>query len=115
MKRLLGLAAIAIVGLCSTQSSAHGPTVRITPKGLEPALLNLFLGSTVHFTNELAQSQGAIVCIDEACRVRSPVLKAPGDGWHYTFDALGSHAIRLEGKPEAAMKIVIVPKKPGMP
>lgn len=90
---------------------AHGPTVEIRAAGLSPALLNLFEGTTVHFANTIDAPAGLVVLVDEAGKVRSPVLKAPGDGWHYTFEASGRYAIRLEQRPEAKMTIVVVPKR----
>ncbi|MBK7949957.1 MAG: hypothetical protein IPK00_14690 [Deltaproteobacteria bacterium] len=105
-----GLVAAALLGV-PAPARAHGPTVEIRATGLSPALLNLFEGTTVHFANTLDAPAGLVVLVDEAGRIRSPVLKAPGDGWHYTFEASGRYAIRLEQRPEAKMTIVVVPKR----
>ena len=88
---------------------AHGPTVEITTAGLKPVLLNLFEGTTVHFTNTLATPQGLVVT-GEAGTVVSPSLAPAGEGWHYTFEKGGAYAIRLEKRPEATMRIVVVKK-----
>ncbi len=89
---------------------AHGPTVEITTAGFKPVLLNLFEGTTVHFTNTLAAPQGLVVT-GESETVTSPSLAAAGEGWHYTFVKSGAYAIRLVQRPEAAMRIVVVKKK----
>ena len=97
--------------LVAVSARAHGPTVEIGEAGLRPPLLNLFEGTTVHFANTISAAQGLVVLVDEAGAVRSPVLKAPGDGWHHTFEKSGRYAIRLEQRPEAKMTIVVVPKR----
>lgn len=103
----LGLLVVFGVG----SSAAHGPTVEIGPEGLRPPLLNLYAGTTVHFANRVATPSGVVVLVDEAGDVRSPVLKAPGDGWHHTFEGLGRHVIRLAERPDATMTIMIVPRR----
>ncbi|MBY0401975.1 hypothetical protein K2X89_16905 [Myxococcota bacterium] len=113
LRALAGIAAlVAAVLFGATSARAHGPTVEIRATGLSPALLNLYQGTTVHFANTIAAPEGLVVLVDEAGQVRSPVLAAPGDGWHYTFEATGRYAIRLAGRPEAKMTIVVVPKRP---
>lgn len=108
-------AALSSLGLlvvfCAGSSAAHGPTVEIGPEGLRPPLLNLYAGTTVHFANRVATPSGVVVLVDEAGEVKSPPLKAPGDGWHHTFEDLGRHSIRLAERPEATMTIVIVPRR----
>lgn len=101
----------ASIGLATAApASAHGPTVEITAAGFKPLLLNLFEGTTVHFTNVVASSEGLIVT-DEAKSFASPPITADGDGWHYTFEKIGTYEIRIEQRSEAKMRIVIV-KKP---
>ena len=92
-------------------SRAHGPTVEITDAGLKPPLLNLFEGTTVHFSNKQNAPLGIVVWIDETGSVKSPVLRAPGDGWHHTFEKSGRYSVRLEQRPDAKMTIVVVPRK----
>lgn len=105
------LAGAALLALAPTPARAHGPTVEIRASGLSPALLNLFVGTTVHFANTTPAPDGVVVLIDEAGKIRSPLLKAPGDGWHHTFEATGRYSIRLEQRPDAKMTIVVVPKR----
>lgn len=113
--RVAALASIASLVsaalLVPATASAHGPTVEIRATGLAPALLNLFEGTTVHFANTIDAQEGLVVLVDEAGKVRSPILKVPGDGWHYTFEESGRYSIRLEQRPEAKMTIVVVPKR----
>ena len=104
----IGFASIVLAA--SAPASAHGPTVDITPTGFKPLLLNLFEGTTVHFTNSVAAPEGLVVT-DEAKTFASPPIAADGDGWHYSFEKIGSYEIRIEQRPEAKMRIVVV-KKP---
>jgi len=102
---------LATVLFAAAPARAHGPTVEIRASGLTPALLNLFEGTTVHFSSTIEAPAGLVVLVDEAGAIRSPRLAKPGDGWHYTFERSGRYSIRLEGRPEAKMTIVVVPKR----
>ena len=104
----IGLASSVLAA--ATSASAHGPTVDITPTGFKPLLLNLFEGTTVHFTNSVAAPEGLVVS-DEAKTFASPPIEPDGDGWHYTFKMIGTYEIRIAQRSEAKMRIVVV-KKP---
>lgn len=107
-----GLLASFFVGAFAAPAGAHGPTVEITAEGLRPPLLNLYLGTTVHFAQTIATPEGVSVEIElEGETTKGPVLAAPGDGWHYTFEQPGRHAIRLAERPAATMTIVVVPRR----
>lgn len=101
----------ALLAVVPAPARAHGPTVEIRASGLTPALLNLFEGTTVHFSNTIEAPSGLVVWIDETGTIRSPSLAKPGDGWHYTFEKAGRYSIRLAQRPEAKMTIVVVPKR----
>ena len=81
----------------------------IGPDGLSPALLNLFAGTTVHFTNGLDVASGVVV-VGEDGSVESPALEVAGEGWHYTFEKTGAYTVRDARRPEATMRIVVVVK-----
>jgi hypothetical protein len=102
--------AVAFALVAPSPARAHGPTVELTAKGLEPVLLNLFEGTTVHFSNTLVAPEGLVV-VDESGLLESPPLKQPGEGWHFTFDRTGSYVIHVRERPEATMRIVVVPKR----
>lgn len=102
--------AFVAVFVLAPAARAHGPTVEIGEAGLKPVLLNLFVGTTVHFANTIHAPEGLVV-VDEGGSFESPRLRAPGDGWHYTFEQPGSHTIRIAGRPEATMRVVIVPRR----
>ena len=108
-------AAFAVVMLASlsllaaSTARAHGPMVEITAAGLKPVLLNLYVGTTVHFSSTLTAPEGLVV-VDQTGALESPPLKSPGDGWHYTFDKTGTFEIHVEQRPDAKMRIVVVPK-----
>ncbi|MEZ4279979.1 MAG: hypothetical protein R3F21_10250 [Myxococcota bacterium] len=107
-------AIVALACVSGGPARAHGPTVKVTATGFEPVLLNLFEGTTVHFTNAIAGSApGAegVVVSDEAGRFESPPITAAGDGWHYTFEERGTYVIRVAGRPEPTLRIVVVAKK----
>ncbi len=109
LRRGAVLIALCVFGL-SGVASAHGPTIEITPEGLEPALLNLFVGTTVHFLNTLERPEGSVIVI-ESGSLESPLLVRPGDDWHYTFEEEGSFEIHLRDRPTARARIVVVPKR----
>jgi plastocyanin len=90
-------------------ASAHGPTIDVSHSKLSPPLLNLFVGTTVHFNNLVAMPGGHVI-VDESGAIKSPPLLAPGDGWHYTFEKEGTFELRIEQHPGAKARIVVVPK-----
>ena len=98
------------LGLAPGAVRAHGPTIEITHDSMEPALLNLFVGSTVHFANMVAMPGGHVV-VDASGRIESPPLEEPGDGWHYTFEEVGTYDVYVRQHPKAKARIVIVPKR----
>ncbi len=101
-------------GLClwagAGPASAHGPTIEISHDEMKPPLLNLFVGTTVHFVNTVAMPGGHVVT-DEAGTFQSPPLEKPGDDWHYTFDQVGTYELFVERHPEVKARIVVVPKR----
>ena len=106
------LVAVALASLwlvAASPARAHGPTVEVTAASLKPVLLNLYVGTTVHFSSTLGAPEGLVV-VDQTGALESPPLKSPGDGWHYTFDKTGTFEIHVEKHPEAKMRIVVVPK-----
>lgn len=97
---------VAFAGL----AEAHGPTIEINHQEMKPALLNLFVGSTVHFVNTVAMPGGHVV-VDGGGTLESPPLAEPGDDWHYTFEKEGTYEIYVKQHPMAKARIVVVPKK----
>ncbi len=91
-------------------ASAHGPTIEVSHSELSPPLLNLFVGTTVHFNNTVAMPGGHVI-VDASGTIKSPPLEAPGDGWHYTFEKEGTFELHIEQHPSAKARIVIVPKR----
>ena len=89
---------------------AHGPTNEISHEALKPTLLNLFVGTTVHFANTVEMPGGHVI-LDEGGTLESPRLEKPGDGWHYTFEEVGTFEIYIREHPEAKARIVVVPKR----
>ena len=105
-------AAVALASLsllAASPARAHGPTVEVSAASLKPVLLNLYVGTTVHFSSTLGAPEGLVV-VDQTGALKSPRLTAPGDGWHYTFDKTGTFEIHVEQHPDAKMRIVVVPK-----
>ena len=115
VRAVCALAAIVVLAFGAAGPAwAHGPTVKITATGFAPVLLNLFEGTTVHFTNAIAASAAGsegVVVSDEAGRFESPPISAAGDGWHYTFEERGTWVIRVAGRPEPTLRIVVVARK----
>lgn len=112
--RWMAIAIASMVVAAAAPVAAHGPTVEISAAGFKPQLLNLFEGTTVHFTNAIAAAGNAaqgVVVTDVAGSFESPLITADGDGWHYTFEKSGAYEIRVQQRPEAKMRIVVV-KKP---
>ncbi len=103
---LLGLSGIGI----PAAARAHGPTIEISHEALKPSLLNLFIGTTVHFSNIVAMPGGHII-VDESGMLESPALEKVGDGWHYTFESEGTYEIYIKQHPAAKARVVVVPKR----
>ena len=103
------LAALALA-LFAPAAWAHGPTIEISHHEMKPPLLNLFVGTTVHFANTVTMPGGHVV-VDESGTLESPPLEKPGDGWHYTFDEPGTYHVSIKQHPMAKAKIVVIPKK----
>ena len=91
-------------------ASAHGPTIEVSHGELKPLLLNLFVGTTVHFSNTVEMPGGHVI-VDESETLESPPLMKPGDGWHYTFEEEGVFEIYIKQHPHAKARIVVVPKR----
>jgi len=105
-------AALAVASLVGAGAAwAHGPTIEISHSEMKPKLLNLYVGTTVHFQNTVAMPGGHTV-IDAAGTLESPPLEKPGDGWHYTFEKEGTYDVYVKQHPMAKARIVVVPKKP---
>jgi plastocyanin len=105
----LGTLAAALC-LVAGAAEAHGPTIEITHSEMKPALLNLFVGTTVHFANMVSMPGGHVV-VDTQGRIESPPLEEPGDGWHYTFEEVGTYEVYVRQHPKARARINVVPKK----
>ena len=104
--RVLLLAALLGAGA----ARAHGPTIEISHAEMKPALLNLFVGTTVHFANTVSMPGGHVV-VDTEGRLESPPLEQPGDGWHYTFEEVGTYEVYLRQHPKTRARINVVPEK----
>lgn len=110
-KFCLVVVALVLFGVGSPVGAfAHGPTIKISHDALSPSLLNLFVGTTVHFLNTVAMPGGHVI-VDEAGTLESPPLMKPGEDWHYTFEKEGTFEIYIEQHPTAKARIVIVPKR----
>lgn len=108
--RLLGLFFGLLCAASAATAGAHGPTIEISHSELKPALLNIYVGTTVHFSNTVAMPGGHVI-VDESGTLESPPLEKPGDGWHYTFEKEGTYEVFVKQHPMAKARIVVVPKK----
>ena len=109
---MIGLSAVSLVLFWFANpgdASAHGPTIEVSHAELKPVLLNLFVGTTVHFSNTVSMPGGHVV-VDESGLLESPPLMEPGDGWHYTFEKAGIYEIYIKQHPTAKARIVVIPK-----
>jgi plastocyanin len=104
------LSVVAMLSVFTGVAQAHGPTIEISHQEMKPALLNLYVGSTVHFVNTVAMPGGHVV-VDAAGTLESPPLASPGDDWHYTFEKEGTYEIFISQHPKTKARIVVVPKK----
>lgn len=101
------------------EARAHGPTIKISHEALSPSLLNLYVGTTVHFLNTASMPGGHVVVIkatgaaegDKEKAVEGPALEEPGDDWHYTFEDEGTFDVYVKQHPAAKARIVVVPKR----
>ncbi len=101
---------VAALWLVAAPALAHGPTIEISHSEMKPPLLNLFVGTTVHFANTVAMPGGHVV-VDEEGTLESPPLEKPGDGWHYTFEEVGTYHVFVKQHPDAKATINVLPKK----
>ena len=102
---------LALLGIGVPEPAlGHGPTIEISHDELKPSLLNLFVGTTVHFSNTVEMPGGHVI-VDESGTIESPALEKPGDGWHYTFEKEGTFEIHIKQHPTAKARIVVVPKR----
>ncbi len=106
----LGLALALAFLLFAGVARAHGPTIEISHGEMKPALLNLFVGTTVHFSNTVSMPGGHVV-VDTKGQLESPPLVEPGDGWHYTFEEVGTYEVYLRQHPKTRARINVIPKK----
>ena len=90
-------------------AQAHGITIEINHSEMKPSLLNIYVGTTVHFTNTVSMPGGHVV-VDEGGTLESPPLIEPGDDWHYTFEKPGTYELYIKQHPMAKARIVVVPK-----
>lgn len=103
-------AALGLLAAWASVASAHGPTIELSHDAMKPPLLNLFVGSTVHFSNTVAMPGGHVV-VDATGQIESPPLAEVGAGWHYTFEEVGTFELHIREHPEAKARIVIVPRR----
>jgi plastocyanin len=92
----VALIALATGILFASAAKAHGP--------------NLFVGTTVHFNNKEWMPGGHTV-VDTTGKVESPPLEKVDEGWHYTFDEVGTFELFVKQHPMAKARINVVPKK----
>lgn len=102
--------ALAVTLLLAGAAPGHGPTIEISHDEMKPSLLNLYVGTTVHFANTVAMPGGHVV-VDAGGTLESPPLEKPGDGWHYTFEKPGTYELYVKQHPGAKARIVVVEKK----
>jgi len=105
------LVLFGFVAICG-RAMAHGPTIKLSRQEMKPPLLNLFVGSTVHFVNTAPSPDGeGNVVVDASGTIESPSFTEPGDDWHYTFEKEGTFELFIRENPKAKSRIVIVPKR----
>lgn len=110
-KICLFVGSLALVGPgIPTGASAHGLKIEISHDELKPSLLNLFVGTTVHFSNTVAMPGGHVI-VDDSGTIESPALEKPGDGWHYTFEKEGTFELYIKQHPTVKARVVVVPKR----
>lgn len=104
----------AVLICAALPSYAHGPTIELSHEEMKPPLLNLFEGTTVHFLNTV-EMEGGHVVVDDTGTIEGPPLSKPGDGWHYTFESVGTYELFIREHPAAKARIVVVPKRASNP
>lgn len=103
LSALLGLA-LLVGGAPPVQ--AHGDTVRVSYRAVQPKRLVVEAGTTVHFHN--ANSSGAVctVVFDDALAESPPLGRA--EGWHHTFDTPGEFRFVVKEYPSRTGLIVVI-------
>lgn len=105
LHNLTALAVLAVV-LTAGVATAHGPTVRVSYKGIQPERLVVEVGQTVHFHN--ANSSGApCTIVAEGGAFVSPTL-GRAEGYHYTFEELGTVQYKIQEFPGVTGRVTVV-------
>jgi len=102
-RRWFAIALAAALCVFAGAAQAHGSSVTIHDGSLEPALLQVRRGETVHFAN---QGERPHRVRGDGDAFRSPEL-APGAGWHLPFPFAGRFEYGLEGVPDVRGVIVV--------
>lgn len=106
--RAAALAAALAALLAAVPAGAHGPTVRLAYDGLRPSQLAIRAGQTVHFHNASTTPRTFTLIADDGS-IESPPL-ARGEGWHYTFETPGTHALHVKEHPNLRATILVAPE-----
>ena len=105
-RRSLSALCLLVLLALASPATGHGPTVRVSYKGVQPAQLVVEVGQTVHFHN--ANSSGAVctVVAKDGSFASPPLGRA--EGFHFTFEKAGDFAYEVREFPSAAGRVLVV-------
>jgi plastocyanin len=94
--------------LVTTAAFGHGPTVEIGFDRIEPTVLTIVAGQTVHFRND-ADTSSECTVVEDTEAFTSPTLEK-GGGWHLRFSRPAEYSYHIKERPRLRGKIVVTPK-----
>lgn len=100
-----------MIGLLITVSLAvpawaHGPSVAVAYRGIEPPTLTIRVGDKVHFRNVNPTGSPCTLVLDDGSAILPTLTRS--EGWHHGFEKPGHFAFYVKEMPSAKGVIVVV-------
>ena len=86
---------------------AHGPAVELSLDRVSPAAITIGAGQWVHFKNTSVTPRTMTVRAADGS-FESPAM-GRGEGWHHTFEDVGTHSYGVMEFPSMTGEVTVVP------
>lgn len=96
---------LAFAFAAPTAIAEEGPTITVGHNRIEPATVTIQVGGSVTFHNVDAMPGGHTIVSDDGAFESPPLEK--DQTWTHTFEAAGTHTIRIKQHPTATGVIVV--------
>jgi plastocyanin len=87
-------------------AAAHGPSVAVSYRGVQPPTLTIRVGEKVHFRNANPTGSPCTVVLDDGSAT-GPTL-GRSKGWHHPFEQAGRFGYHLAEMPSAKGVVIVV-------